>query len=168
MGVEHIQRFLSHLATEGRVSASTQNQALSSLLFLYKKVLGIELPWIEDVVRAKRPTRVPVVLTRIEVAKILSSMQGKHWLLAKLMYGGGLRLSECLRLRVQDIDTELLQITIRNGKRAKDRYTILAGSEISHLDHQFDVVRSVFERDLAEGRNGVSLPQAIDRKFKGA
>ena len=95
-------------------------------------------------------------------------MQGKHWLMGKLMYGGGLRLSECLRLRVQDIDKELLQITVRSGKGAKDRYTIMPETEVAHIDHQLDVVRNVFEQDLKEGRNGVSLPHAIDRKFKCA
>jgi integron integrase len=168
LGTTEIQGFLSHLATEGKVSASTQNQALSALLFLYKQVLGIELPWVEDVVRAKRPVRVPVVLTKSEVTSILRCMQGKHWLMAKLMYGGGLRLTECLRLRVQDIDKEYLQITVRDGKGAKDRYTLLPESEIAHIDHQLDVVRSVFEKDYAEGRNGVSLPHAINRKFRGA
>lgn len=168
MGVPEIGAFLSHLATSGRVSASTQNQALSALLFLYKKVLDIELPFVEDVVRAKRPVRVPIVLTQAEVALVLRAMQGKYWLMAKLVYGGGLRLNEVLRLRIQDIDKEQLQITVRNGKGAKDRYTILPESELAHIDHQTDVVRTIFEKDIREGRNGVSLPQAIERKFKGA
>lgn len=168
MGVAELEAFLSYLATDGKVSASTQNQALSSILFLYKKVLKIELPFVEKVVRAKRPERVPVVLTRSEVAKVLRGMQGKYWLMAKLMYGGGLRMTECLRLRIQDIDTERLQVTVRDGKGAKDRYTILPESELGHIEHQFDVVRAVFEQDVKEGRNGVSLPQAIDRKFKKA
>lgn len=168
MRTDESQAFLSYLATHGKVSASTQNQALSSLLFLYKKVLNIDLPWIEDVVRAKRPVRVPVVLTRSEVAKVLRGMQGKHWLMAKLMYGGGLQLNECLRLRVQDIDKELLQITVRNGKGAKDRYTILPETELAHINHQLESVRQVFACDLEQRRNGVSLPQAIDRKFRGA
>lgn len=168
MGVDEIRRFLSYLAVQGKVSASTQNQALSSLLFLYKKVLEIDLPFVEDVVRAKRPVRVPVVLTQAEVASVLRAMQGKYWLMAKLMYGGGLRLNECLRLRVQDIDQDMLQITVRTGKGAKDRYTILPESELSHIEHQLDVVRSIFEKDLREKRYGVSIPQAIDRKFPGA
>ena len=120
MGVDEIRSFLSYLAVQGKVSASTQNQALSSLLFLYKKVLGIDLPFVEDVVRARRPVRVPVVLTKAEVAAVLGAMQGKYWLMAKLMYGGGLRLNECLRLRVQDIDKEMLKITVRSGKGAKN------------------------------------------------
>lgn len=168
MGVDEIRSFLSHLAVRGKVSASTQNQALSSLLFLYKKVLGIDLPFVEDVVRARRPVRVPVVLTKAEVSVVLGAMQGKYWLMAKLMYGGGLRLNECLRLRVQDIDKEMLQITVRSGKGAKDRYTILPQSEVAHIEHQLDVVRVIFEKDLREKRHGVSLPQAIERKFRGA
>jgi site-specific recombinase XerD len=99
MGPEEIQGFLSDLATRGRVSASTQNQALSALLFLYKKVLQMELPWLDDIVRAKRPVRIPIVLTRGEVTKVLGAMTGKHWLMASLLYGSGLRLIECLRLR---------------------------------------------------------------------
>ena len=168
MSTPEIEAFLSYLATEGQVSASTQNQALSALLFLYKKVLDIELPWVEKVIRAKRPVRVPVVLTKAEVALVLRGMQGKYWLMAKLMYGGGLRLAECLRLRVQDIDSEFLQITVRSGKGAKDRYTILPQSELAHIERQLDFVRGVYEKDVAAGRNGVSLPQAIDRKFRGA
>ncbi|MGI9272184.1 MAG: integron integrase [Woeseiaceae bacterium] len=168
MGVEEIRAFLSFLALQGKVSASTQNQALSALLFLYKKVLEIDLPFVEDVVRARRPVRVPVVLTQSEVAAVLRSMQGKYWLMAKLMYGGGLRLNECLRLRVQDIDKNMLQITVRSGKGAKDRYTILPESELPHVDHQLDVVRGIYEKDQREKRNGVSLPQAIERKYRGA
>lgn len=168
MGVEEVQKFLTYLAVEGKVSASTQNQALSALLFLYKRVLRIDIPWVEDVVRAKHRVRVPVVLTRHEVARILGRMRNKHWLMAKLMYGGGLRLTECLRLRVQDIDKEYLQITVRNGKGGKDRRTILPESVIAHLDHQLEVVRKVHRADVEDGQNGVSLPQAIDRKFRGA
>ena len=168
MGTEEIQAFLSYLATDGHLSASSQNQALSALLFLYKKVLQVELPWMDEIVRAKRPARVPIVMTKSEVAKVLKCLQGKHWLMASLLYGSGLRLTERLRLRVQDIDTEYLQLTIRDGKGNKDRRTILPESLLPHIEHQPDFVRGLMERDIEEGENGVSLPYAIDRKFKNA
>lgn len=168
MGAEEVQSFLSNLATRGRVSASTQNQALSALLFLYKKVLQIDLPWLDDIVRAKRPVRVPVVLTRSEVAKVLGAMTGKHWLMASLLYGSGLRMIECLRLRVQDIDTEYLQLTVRDGKGGKDRRTMLAEKLVPHIERHLQHVRGVFERDAVKGLPGVSLPDAIDRKYRNA
>ncbi len=168
MGVEEIQTFLSYLATEGRISASSQNQALSALLFLYKTVLKIDLPWMDDIVRAKRPVRVPIVLTRSEVSKVLHCLQGKHWLMANILYGSGLRLTECLRLRVQDIDLEYLQLTIRDGKGNKDRRTILPEVLVPHIEHQLEFVRGVMERDIDDGENGVSLPGAVDRKYRGA
>jgi integron integrase len=168
MGAEEIQRFLSDLATRGRVSASTQNQALSAILFLYKKVLQIKLPWLDDIVRAKRPVRVPVVLTRSEVAKVLDAMSGKHWLMASLLYGSGLRLVECLRLRVQDIDFEYLQLTVRDGKGGKDRHSILSEKLIPHIEQHLKRVQGVFERDVQKGLPGVSLPYAIDRKYRNA
>lgn len=168
LGADEIQRFLSFLATELHVSASSQNQALSAILFLYKKVLGMDLPWMDDIVRAKRPVRVPTVLTRSEVAQLLSSMNGVHWLMASLLYGSGLRLVECLRLRIQDIDFEYLQLTVRGGKGNKDRHTILPSSLVSSIKQQMRFVRGVMERDLARGYNGVSLPDAIDRKYRSA
>jgi len=125
LNTEHIRVFLSYLAVYGKVSAATQNQALSALLFLYKKVLRIDLPWVEDVVRETSAVR-----------------------------SGGIDANECLRLRVQDVDSELLQITVRNGKGAIDRYTILPESELVHVEHQLEFVRSVFESDIREGRNG--------------
>ncbi len=134
MGAGEIQNFLSDLAVRGNVSASTQNQALSSILFLYKKVLQIDLPWMDDIVRAKRPVRLPVVMTRNEVALVLGAMSGKHWLMASILYGSGLRLVECLRLRVQDFDLEYLQIHVRDGKGSKDRRTILSEKLIPHLE----------------------------------
>ncbi|MGH8194648.1 MAG: integron integrase [Woeseiaceae bacterium] len=168
MGAAEIQAFLSDLATRGRVSASTQNQALSALLFLYQKVLQLELPWLDDIVRAKRPVRVPIVLTRGEVAQILGAMSGRHWLIASLLYGSGLRQMECLRLRVQDIDFEYLQLTIRDGKGAKDRQTILSASLLPHIKQHLKWVRGIHERDLKKGLPGVSLPYAIDRKYRNA
>lgn len=168
MGAGEIQHFLSDLATRGHVSASTQNQALSALLFLYKHVLEIDLPWLDEIVRAKRPVRVPIVLTRGEVTQILDGMSGKYWLVASLLYGSGLRLAECLRLRVQDLDFEYLQLTIRDGKGSKDRRTILSESLVPHFERQLKRVRSVYERDQRREKPGVSLPYAVDRKYKGA
>jgi len=168
MGPDEIQRFLSDLATRGRVSASTQNQALSALLFLYKKVLQMDLPWLDDIVRAKRPVRVPIVLTRSEVSKVLSAMHGKHWLMASILYGSGLRQIECLRLRVQDVDIEYLQLTVRDGKGGKDRRTMLAEKLVPHIEQQLQHVRGVFERDASKDLPGVSLPFAIARKYRNA
>lgn len=166
MGADEVQNFLTHLAVERKVSASSQNQALSAILFLYKKVLGIDLPWMVDVVRAKRSRRMPVVLTRSEVQRVLSCMSGQKRLMASLCYGSGLRLVECLRLRIKDIDFEYLQITIRDGKGAKDRVTVLPEQLVPDIERQMEDVREIMEQDIALGKNGVSLPGAIDRKFK--
>ncbi len=168
MGALEIQMFLSDLASRGHVAASTQNQALSALLFLYKKVLLIELPWMDEIIRAKRPVRVPVVLTKTEVALVLHAMNGKHWLMASLLYGSGLRVTECLNLRVQDVDFEYLQLTIRDGKGGKDRRTILSKALVPHIEQQLSNVRDICARDLREKLAGVSLPYAIDRKYKNA
>lgn len=168
MGADEIKTFLNYLAIQRQVSASTQNQALSALLFLYKKVLKIEVPWIDEFTPARRPVRVPIVMTRSEVTKVLRMMRGRHWLMASLLYGSGLRLNECLNLRVQDIDFEYLQLTIRDGKGGKDRHTILPATLVSHIEHQLSWVRGVLDRDIAEGRAGVSLPTAISRKYQNA
>ena len=125
LGGPEVERFLSHLATEGRVSASTQNQALAALLFLYREVLGKELPWMDGVVRAKRPARVPVVLSENEVRALLAQLDGKRWLVAALLYATGMRLLEGLRLRVKDVDFERREITVRDGKGGRDRRTML-------------------------------------------
>jgi len=125
MGAAEVTAFLGSLATDRNVAAATQNQALSALLFLYKDVLGIELPWLEGVPRAKRPRHLPTVLTRDEVARVLAEMKGVHGLMARLQYGTGMRLMECLRLRIKDVDLERLEIVIREGKGAKDRITML-------------------------------------------
>lgn len=168
LGPEEVQEFLNHLAIVGRVSASSQNQALSAILFLYKKVLRIELPWMNEIVRARRPIRVPVVMTREEVGRVLECLNGVHWLMASLLYGSGLRLVECLRLRIQDIDFDYLQLTVRGGKGNKDRHTVLPEKLISHIQHQMNYVRGLLKRDIAAGNNGVSLPGAIARKYKTA
>lgn len=168
LGSTHIQQYLSQLATNRHVAASTQNQALSAILFLYKKVLGIDLPWMDDIVRARRPVRVPIVMTRQEVGRVLACLDGRHWLMASLLYGSGLRLIECLRLRLQDVDFEYLQLTVRGGKGNKDRHTVLPESLVSHIEHQVVHVKGVLSRDIAKDRNGVSLPQAVNRKYKNA
>ncbi len=141
---------------------------MSAILFLYKKVLKIDLPWLDNIVRAKRPVRVPIVMTRAEVVKVLSCLRGRHWLMASLLYGSGLRTSECLQLRVQDIDVQYLQLTVRDGKGSKDRRTILPDTLVAHVQHQLEWVKGVLERDIRNGRPGVSLPSAIDCKYTNA
>jgi integron integrase len=168
MGEREITRFLSWLATERRVSASTQNQALSALLFLYRAVLGLELEWMSTVVRAKRHSRLPVVLSRQEVTALLARLEGLPWLLASLLYGTGLRLSECVRLRVKDVDFQRNEIVVRGGKGQKDRKTLLPASLKPHLVTHLRRVRRQHARDLREGRGAVELPHAIDRKYPGA
>lgn len=125
MGAGEVEAFLSWLATERDIAAATQNQALSALLFLYKELLGQELPWFKGLVRAKRPVRLPVVLTRADAQRLLAQMQGVKWLMASLLYGAGLRQIECLQLRVKDIDFAYRQVLVRDGKGAKDRVTML-------------------------------------------
>ena len=136
MGAEEITAFLTYLARERSVAAATQNQALSALLFLYGEVLGEKLPWMDGIVRAKCPIKVPVVLTRDEVAALLGHLEGTKWLMASLLYGAGLRLRECLRLRVKDIDFGFHQVVIRDGKGAKDRVTMLPQSLVEPLRNQ--------------------------------
>jgi integron integrase len=168
MGAPEVEAFLSHLATAGRVSPSTQNQALSALLFLYREVLEIELPWLDGVVRAKRPQRVPVVLTESEVRALLAQLDGSRWLVACLLYSSGLRVLEGLRLRVKDVDFERREITVRDGKGAKDRRTMLPERLIAPLRAHLERVRGLHERDLAEGFGEVHLPFALARKYPRA
>jgi integron integrase len=168
MGGPEVERFLSGLAVEGRVAASTQNQALSALLFLYREVLGVELPWMENVVRAKRPQRVPTVLSRDEVQRLLSAMEGRSWLLASLLYGTGMRLMECLRLRVKDVDFARNEITVRHGKGGKDRRTVLPQSLVAPLKREVDRAQLLHQRDLAEGYGATQLPFALARKYPQA
>jgi integron integrase len=163
-----IECFLSDLALARKVSASTQNQALAAILFLYKDVLATELPWLEGIVRAKRPTRVPVVLSRAEVRQLLGRLDGVYWLAASMMYGSGLRVSECVRLRVKDLDFEYRQITVRDGKGAKDRCTVLPDTVIQPLHWQLERVRALCESDRSGGAPGVALPLALERKYPGA
>jgi integron integrase len=168
MGGSEVEAFLSHLAMVGHVSASTQNQALAALLFLYREVLEQELPWMDDIVRAKKPQRIPVVLSKAEVAKVLKLMQGVHGLIARLLYGTGMRIMECCRLRVQDIDFDRCEILIRNGKGAKDRVTMLPETLLSELRLHLAWRRAMFDGDLAKGMAAVYLPDALVRKYPNA
>lgn len=168
LGAQEVTGFLTHLAVDGRVSASTQNQALNAILFLYRRVLERELPWLDEVVRAKRPTRLPVVLGRDEVRAVLGELSGAVALAALLLYGAGLRLLECLQLRVKDIDFRRRQIIVRGGKGNKDRVTLLPANADAALRRQVEFVRRLHRRDLAHGAGWVTLPDAYERKSPGA
>jgi integron integrase len=165
MGVDEIRAYLSHLAVEKNVAASTQNVALSAVLFLYQQVLKVELPYISNIERAQKPVRLPVVFTQTEVKQVLSHLQGVHHLLASLLYGSGLRLSECLRLRVKDLDFEYRQITVRDGKGEVDRKTMLPESLIAPLKRRLEHTRLLHQQDLSEGYGAVYLPYALERKY---
>jgi integron integrase len=168
MGTAEINGFLSHLAVEGHVSASTQNQAFSAVLFLYQKVLEGDPGRISGVIRAKRPQRLPVVLTREEVRKVIDQFEGTYRLMALLLYGAGLRLLECLRLRVKDIDWERGEILVRHGKGGKDRRTMLPAAVRRRLAEHLRRVKVLYQRDLARGLGEVALPDALDRKLPAA
>lgn len=168
MGAAEVEAFLSSLAVDGQVSASTQNQALSALLFLYKEVLGTELPWLEGVTRAKRPRRLPTVLSRNEVQALLAQLDGRPWLLASLLYGAGLRLMECLRLRVKDVDFARNEVTVRNGKGGKDRRTVLPKSLVEPLQREVERAKALHAGDLHDGFGAVHLPFALARKYPNA
>src|SRR5437016_983599 len=167
-GAAEVSRFLSSLAVEGKVSASTQNQALAALLFLYGPVLGVELPWLDDLVRAVRPERLPVVLSRDEVRAVLLALRGTSRLMAVLLYGAGLRLLECARLRVKDLDFAANQIVVRSGKADRDRVTILPAVVRPALERQLAGVSAQHERDLRAGAGWVELPHALARKYPDA
>ena len=168
MGLAEVEQFLTHLAVVGNVSASTQNQALAALLFLYREVLGIELANPDDVTPAKRPTRLPVVFTRLEAQQVLTRLDGEKRLMATLLYGSGMRLMECLRLRVKDIDFDYKQITVRNGKGNKDRNTLLPTKIIEPLRQQITKVQLLHQQDLVAGCGEVYLPDALERKYPQA
>ena len=168
MGADEVRMFLTHLAVAGRVAASTQNQAKSALLFLYKEVLGVELPWLDKVEAAKAPKRLPVVLTRDEVMAMLSRLEGRHNLIARLLYGTGMRIMEVLRLRVKDVEFERSEILVRDGKGAKDRVTMLPASVAQVLREHLERVRELHRQDLAAGHGDVYLPYALDRKYPAA
>lgn len=168
MGAAEVTRFLTSLAVDGNVAASTQNQALSALLFLYREVLEQDLPWLDNVVRAKGAQRLPVVLTRAEVRAVLQQLQGTPRLMVLLMYGAGLRLLECARLRVQDVDFASNQIVVRGGKGDKDRVTMLPGAVKADLARHLHGVKRQHERDLQSGAGWVELPWALARKYPNA
>ncbi|PWB59014.1 MAG: integron integrase [Nitrosomonadales bacterium] len=168
MGAREVEVFLTWLAVEGRVAVSTQNQAKSALLFLYREVLGADLPWLENVEQAKTPKRLPVVLTQAEVQALLSGLSGTHWLVAGLLYGAGMRLMEALRLRVKDVELSRKEILIRDGKGAKDRLTMLPSVLVNPLKAHLLKVKALHEQDVAEGFGEVYLPHALDRKYPNA
>jgi integron integrase len=168
LGRVQVEAFLTGLAVEGRVAASTQNQALSALLFLYRDVLGMKLDWMEDVVRAKRPQRVPTVLSQLEVRALLAHMEGRMDLLARLLYGTGMRLMEGVRLRVKDLDFARNEITVREGKGGKDRRTVLPASLVPALQAEVERVQVLHRQDLAKGAGAVWLPHALSRKYPAA
>jgi integron integrase len=168
LGNPEVTAFLNYLASEREVAAATQNQALSALLFLYKEVLVQPLPWLDELERAKRPARLPAVLTQAEVRRLLGAMRGTKWLIASLLYGAGLRLTECLKLRVKDVDFEYRQILVRDGKGAKDRVTMLPASTIEPLKKQLSYARALHDADLAAGYGDVELPDALARKYPRA
>ncbi|MFO1313107.1 MAG: integron integrase [Burkholderiales bacterium] len=166
LGPAEIESFLGHLVDARNVSSSTHNQALSALLFLYKHVLEVDLPWLGEIKRPKRPRRLPVILTREEVRAIVSHMEGTPALMVRLMYGTGLRLMECVRLRVKDVDLARREITVREGKGFKDRITMLPASLMSDMRQQLARSRARWLSDAAEGRSGVEMPYALGRKYR--
>jgi integron integrase len=168
LGGQDIEKFLSYLAVDRKVSASTQNQALCALLFLYREVLRIELDYPIDAIRARRPKRIPAVLSKSEVQFLLAAMSGKYRLMAQLLYGGGLRLMECVRLRIKDIDFGQHQIIIRDGKGLKDRVTVLPDAAVPELRRHLRHVRLQYEDDLTRCFDGVSLPYALAVKYPRA
>jgi integron integrase len=168
MGGKEITAYLTYLAVQRDVSPATQNQALSALLFLYKRVLEIELPWLDDVIRAKRTKRIPVVFTRQEIKALLSQFDGTRWLIFSLMYGCGFRILECLRLRIKDIDFHYKQIIVRDAKGGKDSVTLLPESLIEPLRNHMARVKELHHHDLESGFGCVYLPHALERKYPRA
>jgi integron integrase len=168
LGHEGVEKFLSHLAVDAKVGAATQNQALQALLFLYRRVLDIDLPWLENVTRASRPKRLPVVLTPSEVRAVLAQLEGTTWLVANLLYGSGLRLMESLRLRVKDVVMERCELIVRDAKGGKDRVTVLPGTILHALRVHLQKLHVRFEQQRATDAPGVSLPAALMLKHPNA
>lgn len=168
MGAAEVEAFLTVLAVQGDVAAATQNQALAALLFLYRHVLKQDLPWLKNMVRARKPKRLPLVLTREETRAVLAQLPGVYWLIGTLLYGSGVRLMECLRLRVQDIDFSYSRVTVRSGKGAKDRVTMLPGIVAEPLRAHLDAVRERHRVAVREGYGGVELPAEVAHKYPGA
>ncbi len=167
MGASEVETFLTDLAVRGKVAPSTQNQAKAALLFLYKVVLGLDLPWLNNVVQAKRMPRLPVVLTSTEVTRLLNQMSGTMGLFARLLYGTGMRLREGLRVRVKDLDFERREVIVREGKGGKDRVTMLPEALLGPIQEHLVKVRSLHDQDLKEGFGEVWLPDALGAKYKG-
>ncbi len=168
MGAEEVEAFLTHLAVARNVSASTQNQAKSALLYLYKQVLAIDLPWLDNVTQAKAPKRLPVVLTQAEVQAVLNRLDGTMWLIASLLYGSGLRIMETLRLRVKDVDFARREILVREGKGFKDRVTMLPMALVQPLQDHLRKIQTLHNDDLAAGYGSVFMPMALDKKYPNA
>lgn len=168
MGAAEVKAFLSYLTNERSVSVSTHKQALCALLFLYKQVLETDFPWLDDIYRPSRPARLPTVLTEWEVTAVLAEMQGLHALMAKLLYGTGMRLMECAMLRVKDVDFGRREIIIREGKGFKDRVTMLPLALVVPLKEQVALAHALYDADRANGRPGVMLPDALERKYSKA
>jgi integron integrase len=168
LGAREVSAFVSHLAVARHVAASTQNQALSALLFLYREVLSQPIEWVDDVERAKKPQKLPVVFTKGEVRAVLGHLRGELWLMASLLYGSGLRLMECVRLRVKDIDFGQLQLVVREGKGDKDRVTVLPTPLVEPLRRQLERAKALHEMDMREGFGRVHLPYALARKYPTA
>ncbi|MDY0290860.1 MAG: integron integrase [Desulfuromonadaceae bacterium] len=168
MGEVEINAFLTHLAVKEKVSASTQNQALSAILYLYRHVIGRDVGGLGNVIRARKPKRLPVVMTREEVKSVLDQLSDDKWAMVSLLYGSGLRLMECLRLRVQDLDFSNSEILVRDGKGGKDRRTMLPQSLIPVLQEHLTHVKTIHEKDLTDGWGRVVLPGALERKYPNA
>jgi len=168
MGKAEIEAFLTHLAVQENVAASTQNQAMNAILFLYRHVLKQDLDWLEDVTPAKQPARLPVVLTVPEVQAVLARLDGQYWVMASLLYGSGLRLMECLRLRVKDLELTRRELIVRDGKGAKDRITLLPDKLIQPLQTQLERVKVIHRQDLQQGFGAVYLPYALESKYPNA
>lgn len=168
MGATEINEFLTDLAVRGKVAASTQNQALSALLFLYKEILHQDIGSLKSVIRAKKPARLPVVFSREEVRDVMYHLAGMKWIMAYLLYGSGLRLMECIRLRVKDVDFSYNQIIVRSGKGNKDRVTMLSQKVKEPLKKHLETVKATHDRDLSEGYGNVYLPYALERKYPNA
>ena len=168
MGAAEVIAFLGALAVRGRVAAATQNQAFAALLFLYKEVLGAELPWLEDIPRAKRSRRLPTVLTRDEVGRLLEQIGGTHGLMARLIYGTGMRLAECLELRIKDVDFARREVLVRHGKGGKDRVTMLPQALVDDLRAHVERLKPLFESDRKQDLPAVELPYAYARKNPSA
>ncbi|MES2490636.1 MAG: integron integrase [Pseudomonadota bacterium] len=168
MGAPEVEAFLTHLAVQRNVAASTQNQALAAILFLYKEVLNVELAWLEGVTRAKKPQRLPTVLSRQEVDAVLARMSGTPALVARLLYGTGMRLMEAIRLRVKDLDLQRREVLVRDGKGGKDRVTVLPAVLVTALKEHLAARRALFDADVALGRADVWLPHALSEKYPNA